>query len=344
MTKNVSQQRAWRQKASAGSKSAVQRFSKRMRSAGTLAARLLPLRTRIPLALIAVFTILISAGWSVYASLNPPSAPTDPASQSYTLADICNRLETGAASTKATTFTDPASAPDQDMCNLNDIYASTPQPDATNAAQAADVLSGKTFWALNPSGQWGLTTGTVAELTAFALLAATGQNTCYNATGSVISCAGTGQDGEYQLGATASPRFTNNNNGTITDNLTGLIWLQNANCAATLGGVAKTTTLVWADALTWSNNMASGSCGLTDGSVAGDWRLPNITELESLVDLQNSSPSLPSGHPFTSVVSGGYWSSTTRVVNPNGAWLVGFIAGNSYNGTKTFFHYVWPVR
>jgi hypothetical protein len=334
MTKNVSQQRVWRQKASTGSQRTAQWFLKRMRSAGTLAARLFPLRVRLPLALIAVFTILISAGWSVYASLNPPSAPTDPASQSYTLADICNRLETGAASTKATTFTDPASAPDQDMCNLNDIYASTPQPDATNAAQAADVLSGKTFWALNPSGQWGLTTGTSGTF-AFALLAATGQNTCYDASGNVISCAGTGQDGEYQLGATASPRFTDNSDGTVTDNLTGLIWLKNANCFG---------LRVWADALTDANTLASGSCGLTDGSSAGDWRLPNRRELLSLVDYQNSNLSLPTGHPFSGVVSSFYWSSTTGVSNPSSAWYVYFDTGSTSSLAKTSGLYVWPVR
>ena len=36
-------------------------------------------------------------------------------------------------------------------------------------------------------------------------------------------------DGGLQKGvAWPTPRFTNNNNGTVTDNLTGLIWMQNA--------------------------------------------------------------------------------------------------------------------
>ena len=299
----------------------------------------------LQVALIAVVLVLFtSAWWTVAAGLDAPAGPNDSSAQSYTLADVCNQLEDGTEPTLATSFTEPESAPDQDMCDLAELYGLLPAPDTTNAAQAADVLEDKTIWALNPSGQWGLTTGTATELTAFALLAATGQDTCYDASGSVISCTGTGQDGEYQLGATASPRFTDNGDGTITDNLTGLIWLQNANCAATLGGVNKTTTLVWADALTWSNNMASGSCGLTDGSVAGDWRLPNITELESLVDLQNSSPSLPTGHPFTSVVSSGYLSSTTRVGFPSNVWNVFFGTGLTSDLGKTSDRYVWPVR
>ena len=57
-------------------------------------------------------------------------------------------------------------------------------------------------------------------------LAKTGQSTCYNQTGVVIDCSGTGQDGEYQKGvAWPDPRFTNNGDCTITDKLTGLTWL-----------------------------------------------------------------------------------------------------------------------
>ncbi|MGC9023085.1 MAG: hypothetical protein ACP5J5_08205, partial [Dissulfurimicrobium sp.] len=41
---------------------------------------------------------------------------------------------------------------------------------------------------------------------------------------------GARDDGALQMGATLpTPRFTDNGNGTVTDNLTGLIWLKNAN-------------------------------------------------------------------------------------------------------------------
>ena len=86
----------------------------------------------------------------------------------------------------------------------------------------------------------------------------------------------TGDDGDLEKGvAWPSPRFTDNGNGTVTDNLTGLIWLKNANA----DGV-KT----WANALSYCNSLASGLAGLSDGSVAGDWRLPNVKELHSLID------------------------------------------------------------
>ena len=55
----------------------------------------------------------------------------------------------------------------------------------------------------------------------------TGQFLCYDNEGNVIDCAGTGQDGDLQMGrASPDPRFTDNGDGTVTDNLTGLIWLQ----------------------------------------------------------------------------------------------------------------------
>lgn len=55
----------------------------------------------------------------------------------------------------------------------------------------------------------------------------TGQKTCYDTSGNVIPCTGTGQDGEIQAGVPwPSPRFTDNGNGTVTDKLTGLMWLK----------------------------------------------------------------------------------------------------------------------
>jgi len=165
----------------------------------------------------------------------------------------------------------------------------------------------------------------------------TGQTGCWNVNGTAIDCAGTGQDGELQKGVSVDPRFTDNGDGTVKDNLTGLIWLQNPDCFS---------YQTWTDALTASNSLASGSCGLTDGSVAGGWRLPNIKELQSLIDFGQSFPALPLGHPFSGVQSSElYWSSTSVAFGPNVALgedlLFGrvVIVDKSSNG-----FYVWPVR
>jgi hypothetical protein len=160
-------------------------------------------------------------------------------------------------------------------------------------------------------------------------VAATGQTVCYDSVGAVIPCAGTGQDGEYQAGTPLpSPRFTVNGDGTVTDILTGLIWLQDANCFL---------TRTWAQALADANGLASGSCGLTDGSVAGDWRLPNVRELQSLIHYGFFNPALSNatgtakwmtnGDAFNNVVASDYWSSTTVEDDPSFAWVVNFGVG-----------------
>ena len=176
-------------------------------------------------------------------------------------------------------------------------------------------------------------------------LPATGQTTCYDAVGAVIACAGTGQDGDKLAGvAWPNPRFTDNNNGTITDNLTGLIWLKNANCTDTVGSIDKSNGyLPWADALTWSNNLASGACGLTDGSSVGQWRLPNIVELESLVDAEQLNPALPFGHPFGNAQTNGYWSSSPYYYDDY-AWVVYLDDGSAFDDFMPYSYYVWPVR
>ena len=266
--------------------------------------------------------------------VQPPGGPDDATSRMYTLQDVYDRVDTGATPSLATDFTQPTSGPTtvSGLPSINDIMGILPEVDDTDCADPANVLQGKTYFGLC-GGSWGTRTGTAS---ADPELAATGQDTCYDASGNVISCTGTGQDGEYQLGAVASPRFTDNSDGTVTDNLTNLVWLQNANCFG---------TRVWETALTDANNLASGSCGLTDGSVAGDWRLPNVRELASLVDYQTATaPRIPTGHPFTSVQSSFYWSSTSYRPVLSAAWTVVFSNGNVNNNLKSSSLYVWPVR
>lgn len=171
-----------------------------------------------------------------------------------------------------------------------------------------------------------------------AAVAKTGQTGCWSSAGASIACAGTGQDGEYQYGAAVSKRFTDNGDGTVEDNLTGLIWLKNANCFG---------LRTWTNALADANTLFDGACGLTDSSVAGDWRLPNLRELHSLIDYQNFNLALPTGHPFSGMQSDyWYWSSTTAVSNQNSAaWTVNLYYGLVHTGGKTFPNfYVWPVR
>ncbi len=140
----------------------------------------------------------------------------------------------------------------------------------------------------------------------------TGQTTTY----------ATGDDGNLQMGAAwPNPRFTDNGDGTVTDNLTGLMWVQNAQKG---GGV------------TWYNAIIA-----CDGYVlAGydDWRLPNVRELHSLTDYETLS--LPEGHPFLRY-NGYYWTSTSDPIYAfavgNDGWVRGF--DKPYD-----FIFYWPVR
>jgi len=163
----------------------------------------------------------------------------------------------------------------------------------------------------------------------------TGQTACWGVDGSGVECAGTGQDGEYQRGVSVDARFTDNGDGTVKDNLTGLIWLKDASCLS---------YQVWYDALTVSNTLSAGNCGLTDGSAAGSWRLPNVRELQSLIDFGQFGPALPVGHPFSGVQFSDYWSSTANAYNPSDAWYVNLGLGSVNVSNKADAFSVWPVR
>lgn len=154
-------------------------------------------------------------------------------------------------------------------------------------------------------------------------------------TGQTVSY-GNRDDGELQKGvAWPDPRFTDNLDGTVTDNLTGLIWLQDG---------TRFGDRSFANALAACNALADDGVALTDGSLAGDWRLPNVWELGSLTDFNEKGPALPVGHPFTITNAGNYWTSTTTATNSNRAWIMGMGIGRIQNSAKGQLNGVWPVR
>jgi hypothetical protein len=171
-----------------------------------------------------------------------------------------------------------------------------------------------------------------------------GQTQCWDAAGTEIPCDGTGQDGDLQEGIPfPSPRFTDRGDGTVRDNLTGLSWLTDANC---FGPQTWETALQAATTMHDTGTPDPGDdCGLMDGSVPGDWRLPNIRELQSLIDFGHTNPGLPSGHPFSGVQSIYYWSSTTDAVHLDQAWVILLNSGGIGDISKvSTTQGGWPVR
>ncbi len=158
-----------------------------------------------------------------------------------------------------------------------------------------------------------------------------------------------GPDSEQPEGFGVSwpePRFTDNNNGTVTDNLTGLIWLKNADCNESI--------LLWEEAfkkineLNTSGTINGKNCGDTsnNGSHQKDWRMPNRKELRSLIDFTRYEPALPNNHPFVNVrINNSYWTSSQSASNKfKDVWNVAFSNGSTSRFTKDTRLYLWPVR
>ena len=165
----------------------------------------------------------------------------------------------------------------------------------------------------------------------------TGQTTCYTETGVLIACAGTGQDGEIQAGiAWPDPRFSDNGDGTITDHLTGLVWLKNTDCFG---------RIKWSEALAAANGLADGTCGLTDSSAAGDWRLPNVLELASPAHMGVAdSIAWLESFGFTGMDTIVRWSSTTDTAGFTAVFGYQFRDRWTSALVKTGTYKVWPVR
>jgi hypothetical protein len=122
--------------------------------------------------------------------------------------------------------------------------------------------------------------------------------------------------------------FTDNGDGTITDNLTQLIWQK----------VPNTSALTWEQALTYAEGLVVAG--------ASDWRLPNIKELQSLNDETVTNPSVNTTY-FSTIGVKNYWSSTTLLPNPSNltsAWYWNTQFGITTYDTKTNTNYVICVR
>ncbi|OLB05955.1 MAG: hypothetical protein DMD98_02895 [Candidatus Rokuibacteriota bacterium] len=155
---------------------------------------------------------------------------------------------------------------------------------------------------------------------------ATGQTTSYRAD----------DDGDIQAGATLS--YTDNRDGTITDNNTCLVWEKKSD-----DGSIHDKDSVY----TWDNAFDVHVAMLNATNFAGynDWRVPNVKELQSIVNYENFDPAV--SPEFNNACTPGcnglncscttgsveYWSSSTKAFVPD-PWVVDFSDGSVPSGPK----------
>lgn len=164
----------------------------------------------------------------------------------------------------------------------------------------------------------------------YSLIFQTDQEICFNSTGRIVSCEGTGQDGESKTGIPwPFPRFLETG-PLITDRLTGLKWSKDASVSE--------FPMTWKEAgdfMIEMNRSRMHGCGR--------WRLPNRRELFSLISHRNINPALPDNHLFTNVFNGYYWTRTPCSRLPDQAWYVHLGGGRVFKGMKHGSYMVWPV-
>jgi hypothetical protein len=155
-------------------------------------------------------------------------------------------------------------------------------------------------------------------------------------------------------------RYVDCANGTVTDTVTGLLWLKDANCFTP--GLKD-----YAAGNQAAAGLGDGQCGLTDHSSPGDWRLPTKAEWEATtaravtlgcVSSAFLSPSLTNDpgtgcllegptsfdNPPLTTLSSLYWSSSADDVSPQNAWRADLRFGPLGPVPKGNRYRVWPVR
>ncbi len=133
-------------------------------------------------------------------------------------------------------------------------------------------------------------------------LPATGQITSYYP----------GDDGDLQVGIPIPEnRFTDHGNGSATDGFTGLMWVTDGNLIATKDPDFDQYRTVGDGDIDWKTATAY-VLKLNEDNYLGynDWRVPNINELKSLINLEVGTTIFPEDNPFTNLKNM-YWSSTT---------------------------------
>ena len=126
---------------------------------------------------------------------------------------------------------------------------------------------------------------------------------------------------------TPTSEFTDSGDGTVTHTRTGLMWKRCAEGQTWAGGTCTGT----AGAYNWAGALLAGRAA-TDATHT-DWRLPNVKELESIVEGKCYSPSI-NASIFPNTSASGFWSASANAHSSSSAWYVRFGYGDAYYGYK----------
>ena len=169
----------------------------------------------------------------------------------------------------------------------------------------------------------------------------TGQTKCYQAVSpyAEISCPSPGdplaQDGSYNINPMS---YTDNGNGTVTDNNTGLMW-QKQDDGDTYNWYEASGTYHET-----SNPTSINVCGELRTGGYTDWRLPSKKELVTIVNYAIPYPAPMIDPVFSNTKLPPYWSSTPGSNNTSIAWFVSFALEGVITGLKSAGHFVRCVR
>jgi hypothetical protein len=191
-------------------------------------------------------------------------------------------------------------------------------------------------------------------------LPATGQTTSYRSATTGASGAMTAVPDDGRLRAGRPPAFRDNGDGTVTDLGTGLMWEKKCDGCGGLHDAGL--DLRWSgdgDPTVWDWQARVNAEGRGGFAGHSDWRVPNVKELQSIVDYERFNPAVSRtfdgdrcgrgctdlGKPQCSCTGmSAYWSSTTLAGRPNDAVVVAFHLGLIETRAKNAFARVRAVR
>ena len=168
----------------------------------------------------------------------------------------------------------------------------------------------------------------------------TGQTNCYDDVNAEITCPATGeafygQDAQHTGNV---PSYTDNGDGTVTDNITGLMWQQSPDTEGD-GDIDAADKLSYDQAVAGASTLNLG--GYTD------WRLPSIKELYSLIDFSGIDPSGYEGTDTSGLIpfidtayfdfAYGDTSAGERIIDAQYASSNLYVSNTANDGGRTMF-------